>query len=62
MNSSPNEWKQLNSGNHGGTGAGEGQNVLFQDGHADFQRKPVVGIDADNIYTLMSDNATDCGR
>ncbi|HUU83049.1 MAG TPA: type II secretion system protein [Phycisphaerae bacterium] len=62
ITSSPNEWKQLNSGNHGGTGAGEGQNILFQDGHADFERKPAVGIDSDNIYSLMSDDASDEGR
>jgi prepilin-type N-terminal cleavage/methylation domain-containing protein len=54
-NSSPAEWRQLNSGNHGGTGAGEGQNVLFADGHNEFVRKPVVGVDRDNIYTLMTD-------
>jgi prepilin-type N-terminal cleavage/methylation domain-containing protein len=55
-------WKRLNSGNHGGRGSGEGQNILFQDGHADFERKPIVGVDQDNIYTLMSDNATELGR
>ena len=62
LNSSPNEWKQLNSGNHGGYGAGEGQNILFQDSHAEFARKPAVGIDNDNIYTLMSDDAQEEGR
>ena len=62
LNSAPNEWKQINSGNHGGRGSGEGQNILFQDGHADFGRKPAIGIDSDNIYTLMSDEATDEGR
>ena len=56
------KWKRLNSGNHGGTGAGEGQNILFQDGHSDFERKPIVGVDQDNIYTLMYDNASDKGR
>ncbi|MCH7814216.1 MAG: type II secretion system protein [Planctomycetes bacterium] len=55
-NSSPAEWRQLNSGNHGGTGAGEGQNVLFADGHNEFVRKPTVGVDRDNIYTLMIDS------
>ena len=62
QNSSPNEWKQLNSGNHGGRGAGEGENILFQDGHAEFVRKPIVGIDSDNIYTLMADDASTDGR
>jgi prepilin-type N-terminal cleavage/methylation domain-containing protein len=50
---SPRLWQPYNSGNHGGSGAGEGQNVLYQDGHAIFERKPIVGIDNDNIYTHM---------
>ncbi|MFQ5489471.1 MAG: type II secretion system protein [Phycisphaerae bacterium] len=53
-NTSPNDWKPLNSPNHGGAGSGEGQNLLFQDGHVDFERKPIVGIDDDNVYTWMS--------
>lgn len=57
-----NEWKRYNSPNHGGQGAGDGQNILFQDGHADFERKPIVGIDQDNIYTLMTDDASPMGR
>jgi prepilin-type N-terminal cleavage/methylation domain-containing protein/prepilin-type processing-associated H-X9-DG protein len=52
--SSPNEWRKFNSPNHGGRGAGEGQNCLYADGHASFERKPVVGVDQDNIYTVMS--------
>ncbi len=28
VNTAPNRWKRLNSGNHGGTGAGEGQKAL----------------------------------
>lgn len=59
---SPRLWQAYNSPNHGGTGAGEGQNVLFQDGHAVFERKPIVGIDSDNIYTRMSSNASESGR
>jgi len=51
---SPRLWQPYNSGNHGGSGAGEGQNVLFQDSHATFERKPIVGIDNDNIYTHMT--------
>ncbi len=46
-------WMRLNSGNHGGSGAGEGQNILFADGHAEFQMRPIVGVDFDNIYTNM---------
>ena len=29
----------------------DGQNVLFIDGHVDFEKRPFVGIDNDNIYT-----------
>ncbi len=51
---SPNRvWTRFNSGNHGGAGAGEGQNCLFADGHAEFLKKPIVGVDFDNIYTHM---------
>jgi len=50
---SPKLWKPFNSGNHGGTSNGEGQNALFADGHATFARIPIVGIDNDNIFTLM---------
>ena len=50
----PQTWKKYNSPNHGGKGTGEGQNVLFGDGHASFEKSPIVGIDQDNIYTLMN--------
>ena len=55
---SPREWRQFNSPNHGGRNNGEGQNCLYADGHAAFQRTPVIGIDGDNIYTGMSPNWT----
>lgn len=42
------KWRAYNSRNHGG----EGQNVLYADGHADFERHPFVGVDRDNIYTV----------
>lgn len=51
---SPQEWQQWNSGNHGGSGTGEGQNVLFADGHATFNKTPAAGIDNDNVYTNMA--------
>jgi prepilin-type N-terminal cleavage/methylation domain-containing protein/prepilin-type processing-associated H-X9-DG protein len=54
LEDSPKAWRNFNSPNHGGTGNGEGQNVLFADGHASFERIPAVGIDHDNIYTLMT--------
>jgi prepilin-type N-terminal cleavage/methylation domain-containing protein len=60
---SPKHWRQFNSPNHGGRGNGEGQDVLFADGHVTFERIPAVGIDADNIYTLMeNDWSSNFGR
>ncbi len=53
-NDSPRDWRQFNSPNHGGRNNGEGQNCLYADGHAAFQRTPVIGIDGDNIYTVMT--------
>jgi prepilin-type processing-associated H-X9-DG protein len=43
-------WKPYNSFNH----KQEGQNVLFGDGHVDFVKKPIVGVNYDNIYTAQS--------
>jgi prepilin-type N-terminal cleavage/methylation domain-containing protein/prepilin-type processing-associated H-X9-DG protein len=53
VDDSPKEWRAFNSNNHGGRGNGEGQNCLYADGHASFQRTPAVGIDQDNIYTTI---------
>ena len=39
--------------NHGGAGNGEGQNLLFADGHAAFHKVPIVGVDHDNVYTII---------
>ena len=39
----------------------ETRNVLFQDGHVNFERIPLVGIDGDNLYTHMS-SPKDIGR
>lgn len=33
---------------------GEGQNVLFVDGHAQFCKHPFVGVNNDNIYTIQN--------
>jgi prepilin-type processing-associated H-X9-DG protein len=43
-------WRPYNSRNHGG----EGQNVLFMDGHVEFMKTPIVGVDNDNIYTQQA--------
>jgi prepilin-type N-terminal cleavage/methylation domain-containing protein/prepilin-type processing-associated H-X9-DG protein len=57
--SSPESWQNYNSGNHGGKGQGEGQNVLYADGHASFIRTPLAGIDSDNIYTTIENQWDD---
>jgi prepilin-type processing-associated H-X9-DG protein len=56
IDDSPKNWRQYNSGNHGGSNNGEGQNCLFADGHAAFHRTPIVGLDHDNIYTVMTND------
>jgi prepilin-type processing-associated H-X9-DG protein len=53
---SPKAWRPFNSPLHGGAGNGEGQNTLYADGHASFNRTPAAGIDNDNVYTLMTDD------
>ena len=40
--------RAVNSGNH----LGDGQNVAFADGHAEFCRRPDVGTGSDNFFTL----------
>jgi hypothetical protein len=52
----PKAWRPYNSPNHGGNGQGEGQNILFGNGGVSFLRKPAVGVDDDNIYTVMTDD------
>jgi len=56
LDSPPKDWRIYNSANHGGSSNGEGQNLLFADGHSSFMRTPLGGIDNDNIYTNMSPN------
>ena len=53
VNSPVDDWKPLNSPNHGGPANGAGQSVLYPDLHADFVRTPLAGVDYDNIYTQM---------
>jgi len=62
LNDPPKDWSRYNSGNHGGSGSGEGQNCLYADGHSQFQRTPAVGIDNDNIYTVMSEQGWETGE
>jgi prepilin-type N-terminal cleavage/methylation domain-containing protein len=44
------DWRPYNSANH----SGEGEEVLFVDGHADWIKKPIGGVNNDNIYTCIS--------
>ena len=45
---------RVNSPNHGG----EGQNVLYRDGHAEWKASPLAGVNYDNIYTRATGAAT----
>jgi hypothetical protein len=45
--SSAKDMRRANSNNHDG----DGQNVLFGDGHVDFLQNPFVGVQRDNIFT-----------
>ncbi|MCG3128704.1 MAG: hypothetical protein CHACPFDD_03595 [Phycisphaerae bacterium] len=47
-------WRPYNSRNHNG----EGQNVLFVDDHVEFVRKPIVGVNNDNIFTVQDSSYT----
>jgi len=55
LKKSNDEWRNYNSGNHNG----EGQAILFVDGHVDFERKPIVGAGNDNIYTFQNHTGSD---
>lgn len=48
------KWRPYNSRNHNG----EGQNVLFVDSHVEFTKKPIVGVNNDNIFTYSDQNWT----
>lgn len=50
LSTSNEKWKPYNSPNHGT----EGQEVLFADGHADFGKKPIFGVNNDNIFTVAN--------
>jgi prepilin-type processing-associated H-X9-DG protein len=48
INSDSTKMRDGNSANH----SGDGQNVLFGDGHVEFQNNPFCGMHRDNIYTF----------
>jgi prepilin-type N-terminal cleavage/methylation domain-containing protein/prepilin-type processing-associated H-X9-DG protein len=50
--SPPFELAKGNSLNHGQAG----QNVLYGDGHVEFEPSPFVGVGGDNIYTAVADH------
>jgi len=45
------QWRPYNSRNHNG----EGQNVMYVDDHVEFQKRPIAGINNDNIFTVQAD-------
>jgi prepilin-type N-terminal cleavage/methylation domain-containing protein/prepilin-type processing-associated H-X9-DG protein len=51
--SSAKDMKNGNSNNHDG----DGQNVLFGDGHVEFLQNPFVGVQRDNIFTRQTTNS-----
>lgn len=57
LRKSNDDWRPYNSQNHNG----EGQNMLFVDGHADFARRPISGVNNDNIYTAANDFVNQLG-
>jgi hypothetical protein len=54
QNDTADDWKVYNSPNHGGFATGEGQNILYAGGSAEWQNKPCCGIGYDMIYTRWS--------
>jgi len=50
--------KLANSNNHGG----DGQNVLYVDGHVEFHASPFAGVKRDNIFTNKSGVVVDSTR
>jgi prepilin-type processing-associated H-X9-DG protein len=47
-------WRPYNSRNHNQ----DGQNILFADAHVEFVKKPIVGVNYDNIYTVQGPEYT----
>jgi prepilin-type processing-associated H-X9-DG protein len=50
VSSSAKDMKLGNSNNHDE----DGQNVLYGDGHVEWQQNPFVGVQRDNIFTAVS--------
>jgi len=56
--SSAKDMKQGNSNNHDE----DGQNVLYGDGHVNFEQNPFVGTQRDNIYTVKLNSTSFSGN
>jgi prepilin-type processing-associated H-X9-DG protein len=56
-NSPVDEMRKVNSPNH----SGDGQNVLYADGHVEFDNNPFCGMQRDNIYTYGRSGAASGG-
>jgi prepilin-type processing-associated H-X9-DG protein len=54
LQSKPDAMRKANSTNH----EGDGQNVLYGDGHVEFQNNPLCGVERDNIYTNRQGEVT----
>lgn len=54
LKKSNDDWRPYNSQNHNG----EGEQVLYADSHADFAKRPITGVNNDNIYTAAGPGAT----
>lgn len=52
------DWRPYNSQNHNG----EGEEILYADSHADFSKRPIAGVNNDNIYTAAGPSATAFGQ
>ena len=50
----PDDWRPLNSPNHGGFWDGEGQYVAYRDAKVQFKARPRSGVLEDNIYTAWA--------
>lgn len=52
LSATSDQWRPYNSRNH----AGEGQVLMFADGSADFRKRPIEGVNNENIYTIGDAN------
>lgn len=58
LKKSNDDWRPYNSANHNG----EGEQILYADSHADFQKRPIAGVNNDNIYTAAGPTVAALGN